>query len=142
MWARTGVHVMTALLLAAAGAPLGGCQMSDWAPAGLFGELFAPRRRTVLVEMEDTAAFEEGVSLASQLKYAEAEQKFSTVLGWYEAAGDRPRAAETKFWLAFCQEKQGRTAEAKGLYSHILRKYRDTPAARQAAERLNRLPAP
>lgn len=142
MWARMGVHVVTALLLAAAGAPLGGCAMSDRQPAGLFGELFQPRRRAVLVEMEDTAAFEEGVSLASQLKYAEAEQKFSTVLEWYEAAGDRPRTAETKFWLAFCHEKQGRTAEAKGLYSHILRQYRDTPAARQAAERLNRLPAP
>jgi TolA-binding protein len=143
MWARTAVHILTALLAAAAGLPLAGCAMAD-RPGGWLDGLFGrdEPQPAALVEMEDSGAFEEGIALVSQLKYAEAERKFFDVLQWYEAAGDRPRTAETKFWLAFCYEKQGRIPEAKELYSHILRKHRQTPAARQAADRLERLQAP
>ena len=142
MWARTPVHILTALLAAAAGAPLGGCGAS--AGGGWLGGLFGSGQpqRAALVEVGNGDDFEEGVSLVSQLKYAEAERKFFTALEWYEAAGDRPRTAETKFWLAFCYEKQGRIPEAEELYNHILKKHGKTPAARQAAERMGRLPAP
>ena len=142
MWARMPVHILTALLAAAAGVPLGGCAAPEG--GGWFGGLFGYEqpRQAALVEADNTDDFEEGISLVSQLKYAEAERKFFNVLEWYEAAGDRPRTAETKFWLAFCYEKQGRIPEAEELYNHILKKHGKTPAARQAAERMGRLPAP
>ena len=87
------------------------------------------------------APFDEAVALVSELKYPEAEIKFRQSLVWFQAAGDRDRSAECLFWIGFCQEKQGRTAEARGQYEKLVRDYPGTPAGRMAAERMGRLPA-
>ena len=141
MSARRPPRILAAVLPAAASVCLGGCAImrQDTIP---YRSPEALPGRVTLVEMKDRAAFEEGISLASQLKYGEAEKKFFTVLRWYEAAGDRQRTAETKFWLAFCYEKQGRAPEARELYRHIVSEYPGTSPARQAAVRLRHLPTP
>ncbi len=87
------------------------------------------------------APFDEAVVLVSELKYPDAEIKFRRSLVWFQAAGDKDRSAECLFWIGFCQEKQGRTAEARGQYEKLVRDYPGTPAGRIAAERMGRLPA-
>ncbi len=44
------------------------------------------------------------------------------------------------FWLGYCYEKLQQTKDAAILYKRLVGKYSQTPAARQAAERLSRLP--
>ena len=87
------------------------------------------------------APFDEAVALVSELKYPEAEIKFRQSLVWFQAAGDKDRSAECIFWIGFCQEKHGRTAEARVQYDKVIRDYSGTPASRMAAERMGRLPA-
>jgi tetratricopeptide (TPR) repeat protein len=122
---------------------MGGCD----AQAGRYGSWLsaelrpAPPRRVALVEMDDSNAFEEGVVLASEQKFAEAEDKFAKVLRWSQATGDRERSAESMFWLAFCKEKRGREAEARDLYAKLLKEYPGAAAARLASDRRAHLPA-
>ena len=85
---------------------------------------------------------DEGVVLIGERRYAEAEMKFRRVEVWFQAEGDKARTAECLFWIGFCREKQGRTAEARGQYDKLIRDYPGTGAARQATERRSRLPAP
>jgi len=87
------------------------------------------------------APFDEAVALVSELKYPDAEVKFRQSLLWFQAVGDKDRSAECMFWLGFCQEKQGRAAEARVQYDKVIRDYSGTPASRMAAERMGRLPA-
>jgi len=89
----------------------------------------------------EIAPFDEAVVLVSDLKYPEAEIKFRRSLVAFQAVGDKDRSAECMFWIGFCQEKQGRTAEARAQYEKTFRDYPDTPAGRMAAERMGRLPA-
>jgi hypothetical protein len=89
---------------------------------------------------EDREAFDEGVALVSQLRYTEAQQRFQRVLRWFQALGDSPMAAETLFWLGFCNEKQGRTALAWEYYDRLLKQYPTSAAAGQATRRRAALP--
>ena len=93
------------------------------------------------VASPEVPSFDSAVSLVSELKYPEAEVKFRQSLVWFQAAGDKDRSAECMFWIGFCQEKHGRTAEARGQYDKVIRDYSGTPASRMAAERMGRLPA-
>jgi TolA-binding protein len=95
---------------------------------------------TAGIPAEDRDAFDEGVTLVSQLRYAEAQQRFQRVLRWYQALGDPAMAAETMFWLGFCNEKQGRTAQAWEYYDRLLKQYPSAPAAAQATRRRAALP--
>ena len=126
---------MALLLALAAGA--GGCSMSQRSGSWLGAE---PKPAAILVEVQDRAAFEEGIALAADLKYAEAQAKFRQVLAWYRATNDRARTAETLFWLGYCCEKQGRSADARDAYVQLVREHPSLPAARQASARLRRLP--
>ncbi len=89
----------------------------------------------------ESKAIDEGVGLVGERRYAEAEMKFRRVEVWFQAEGDKARAAECLFWIGFCREKQGRTVEARGQYDKLIRDYPGTAAARQATERMGRLPA-
>jgi tetratricopeptide (TPR) repeat protein len=130
---RSRREILAVVLLPAT---LVGC--ASRAPFGWSG---AKRDRpAILVEVQDRAAFEEGIALVAELKYAEAQEKFAQALTWYQASGDRPRAAETMFWQAFCHEKLNRTDQARELYGRVIRMYRGTPAASHASDRLARLP--
>jgi len=131
-------HITAAALRTGMLAAMGGCGM-DMSP--LAGMMMGARQRqpSVLVEMPDRNAFDKGVALASDLRYAEAEAQFAKVLAWYEATGDTKRAAETMFWLAFCHEKQGRIVRARKLYGRVIKEHAKAPAARQAADRMERL---
>jgi tetratricopeptide (TPR) repeat protein len=132
-------------LLAAALLPafLSGCEMSSmqgqFADTRLAAQVDKPAV-TAGMPAEDRDAFDEGVTLVSQLRYAEAQQRFQRVLRWYQAFGDAPMAAETIFWLGFCNEKQGRTAQAWEYYDRLLKQYPTAPAAAQAARRRAALP--
>ena len=139
MWARAGRGILAAFLLAAGGASVGGCNMSPSAEARWQND--EPVAAYIAsMNRQDSAAFQEGLALAADLKYPQAQEKFAIAVAWYEAARDRPRIAEAKFWLAFCHEKQGRFVEARALYKEVVLKHRGTPAAGQAADRLRRLP--
>jgi len=99
-------------------------------------------KRAVFVELrkDDRAAFEEGLALVAELKYAQAEERFSRVVGWYRATGDEARASETLFWQGYCREKLGQMGAARQTYQLLVALYPGTPAARQADERMRRLP--
>ena len=82
---------------------------------------------------------DEVIALVAQLRYDEAADRLSPLVETFDAAGDPARAAEAMFWLAYCQEKRGRTDPAASLYQNVIRSFPGTPAARQAADRLSRL---
>jgi len=124
---------------------MGGCMAMESQPSGSWLKTrYGPPagRRIVLVEPAEPHAFEEGVELAAEHKYIEAEAKFAQVLSWSQAANDRPRAAEATFWLGFCKEKQGRLAEARDRYRALVDEYPGTPAAAQADKRRAQLTGP
>ena len=131
-------HITAAALLTGMLAAMGGCGM-DMAPLPGMTMNAWRHQPNVLVETPDRNAFDKGVALASELRYAEAEAQFAKVLAWYEATGDTKRAAETMFWLAFCHEKQGRIVRARKLYGRVIKEHAKAPAARQAADRMERL---
>jgi len=87
----------------------------------------------------EEAAFQKAVALVAELHYEEAAEELLPLAAAFEEAGDRSRAAEALFWVAFCREKQGRTDEATAGYDRVVRRYLQTVAARQAAARLSRL---
>jgi len=92
-------------------------------------------------EAADVAELNEAISLIYKLQYEQAAARLTGLTGRLEASGDATRAAEALFWLGYCREKQGRIDEAVQLYRRILQAYGDTPAARQASQRLWRLRA-
>jgi len=138
-------RVLLAGGLAALGvAALGGCAVTmpaEWGPAKSMPSLSG--RPAVLVEMaeDDRKAFEEGVALVAELKYAEAQERFARVAEWYQATGDDVRASETLFWQGFCYEKTAQAGAARRMYRFLLARYPSTAAARLAVRRLSRLPA-
>jgi tetratricopeptide (TPR) repeat protein len=132
-----------ALLPAVLGAAfLSGCmvpQSGQWVDTRLTAH---PNKPALVPQIpaEDRDAFDEGVALVSQLRYAEAQQRFQRVLRWYQTLGDDPMAAETLFWLGFCNEKLGRTAQAWEFYDRLLKTYPTAPAAAHATRRRAALP--
>ncbi|MCK4602778.1 MAG: hypothetical protein KAU28_09950, partial [Phycisphaerae bacterium] len=94
------------------------------------------RPRRTIAASGDLTVFHEALELISQLRYDEAAPKLLTLSIQLEAAGDRDLIAEVTFWLAYCYEKQGRSAEAGDLYARIVRAYSSSSAAHQAADRL------
>ena len=126
MWARTVIG------LAIAAAALGGCSAEMQRMAGRL----PPRAM-----QGDVAAFDEAIALTVNFEYEAAAARFQQVLPRFEAAGDARRAAESMFWLAFCRERQGRTAQARGLYDRVVKKYPRQQVAETAQQRLEGLPA-
>ena len=86
--------------------------------------------------------FDDAVALVGKLKYVEAEAKFRQLAAWYEAGGDKARAAECTFWVGFCLEKQRRVSDARAQYDKTTSKFPGTSAARMAARRRRQLPDP
>lgn len=85
--------------------------------------------------------FEAAMALVANLRYREASLKFGPLVETFESAemADRPRAAESAFWLGYCQEKLGDNKKAAAMYRRVLERYLDLPAARQAEQRLRAL---
>jgi hypothetical protein len=81
-------------------------------------------------------ALDEAVALVAKLEYANAEARLERLAETLDASGRRAQAAEARFWLGYCLEKRNRAAEAAAAYRHVVERYPETPAARQAAERL------
>jgi len=105
----------------------------------------APQRMAVRpgrVNTRDIDDFHRAVALTAELRYDEAAEQFSRLRGVFEAAGHRPLAAESTFWLAYCREKAGRAAEAMRLYRILIARYGDSDASARAARRLDRLESP
>ena len=130
------------ILLAPAALAAAGCALSQPSLAredpGLHEARAEAARKAAIAE----ADFDEAMVLVADQRYAEAARRLSPLAAVFDAAEDRPRAARVTFWRAYCQEKQGRQAEAAALYERITRTYPQTPAARLAAERLARLQSP
>jgi len=83
--------------------------------------------------------FQEAESLIAQQRWSEALGRLAPLEKVFAEAGDRTKAANVVFWMAFCTEKQGRAPQAADLYGRLGREYPQTPAARLAAERLSRI---
>jgi TolA-binding protein len=81
-------------------------------------------------------ALAEAETLIAQQRYTEAFGQLKPLAAPFEAAGDAKRAAKVMFWMAYCHEKQGQATEAADLYERVAKRYPETPATRQAAERL------
>jgi TolA-binding protein len=86
------------------------------------------------------ADYDAALALIAKQHFNEAGLKLLGLSDRFERAEDTGRAAQSMFWLAYCYEKLERTGEATELYGRVTQRYPDTPAARQAAERLARLP--
>jgi len=89
---------------------------------------------------EHIVLFNRAVRMTSELRYEEAAREFFRLAGLFEEAGAASKTAEATFWLGFCYEKLGYIEKAKILYEQCVRGYPTSPAARQAADRLRRLP--
>jgi TolA-binding protein len=116
----------------------------------------------------DKATFDQAVGLVMNGQYQQASRQFSALLARLETAlaadmqagpmtnptqPPQPSTApashasmatvrmagECMFWIAYCAEKQGQVAQAATLYNKVLANYPGTPAASQAAKRLNLL---
>ncbi len=114
----------------------------------------------------DKAAFDQAVGLVMNGQYQQASRQFTQLLTRLEAAvakqagpttnpagAPQPTTApaggadgatvrmagESMFWIAYCAEKQGQAGQAATLYNKVLANYPGTPAASQAAKRLNLL---
>lgn len=122
------------LLCILAAAALAGCSV----PARQFSEM--PRVHPINTSVIGT--FNQSVTLAAQGKYDEASAGFLQSLSGFENAGDADHVAETIFWLGFCDEKLSRPDRAARYYGQVLQRYPQSPSARQASIRLNRLSAP
>ena len=127
MWVRFAI--VAALTAAAA---LTGCNAK-----GEYSRDELPPRAT----QRDVATLEEAVALAMNFEYAIATGKLLQVAPRFEAAGDKRRAADSLFWLGFCHQKQGKSAEARQVYTTVVQKYPREQAAGKAREYLETLPA-
>jgi len=87
-------------------------------------------------------AFEVAMALVAKCRYADAAERLSQIAEAPEVARHPDVASKTLFWLGYCREKQGRSAEAAALYRRVGQDYPDTPAAAPAAERLSILTSP
>jgi TolA-binding protein len=90
-----------------------------------------PARHPVAsVELDDA------VTLVTQGLYEEAATKLGPLATRFESRGDADLAAKALFWHGYCFEKQGDADQASALYTRVVRGYPNSPAARQAAARL------
>jgi TolA-binding protein len=127
MWADR--PYLPTLLLVLVACALAGC--------GARGLEVAPTANRAAGDAE--RQFADAVDLVANLHYAEAAERFVELAALFEDLGHRPRAAESLFWLGYCREKQGLAAEAEAAYHRVVLTYAETPAARQASERLQAL---
>lgn len=128
------------LVLIACATVMAGCAMSR-ERYGPWGRSPADDLRPMGVNQRLLQEFNAAVALVAEQRYQEAAANFNGIFQAFEAGGDEDGAAESMFWIGFCQEKQQRGDQARDLYKRLISKYPETPAARQAAERLARLPA-
>lgn len=127
MWARAAM----AILAAAAAAACGGCMAM---------EAYQPMPARTHQQAIDE--FNEGVSLASELRYEDAWREFEPLADKFETAGDPEHAAEALFWAGYCNEKLGRNEKAAAEYQQLLQEYPGSRPAERAAERLKALTPP
>ncbi len=85
------------------------------------------------------AGFRVAALLVADLKCAEAIRELLPLVHEFDAVGNRPRAAEAAFWTGYCHEKLDDAAKARAFYQLAVKQYPDTPASRQAADRLARI---
>ena len=85
----------------------------------------------------DVAALDQALAMVQEGRYREAEPKLESLVYKFESCDAADLASKALFWQGFCCEKDDRAEQAKTLYNRVLRAYPATPAARQAAERLD-----
>ena len=83
----------------------------------------------------------DAVALVAEQRVAEALPRLRRLIDVFETpeTADAPRAAEATFWLGYCHETPAHLEEAMALYRRVIDRYRGTPAAEQAARRLENL---
>jgi TolA-binding protein len=139
------MRIRANLLTLIAGLLLTGCAAKSPARDPAFAVDGTPDTRPhvapAVIEAEAEKEFKEARRLLAEMKYAEAERRLVPLARRYDSIGRPARAAEAMFWSAYCNERQGLTPDARALYLRVINDYPQTPAARQAAGRLTRLPA-
>jgi len=126
MWAR-----LTPMLVAAA-----------VGMAGCAAQMDMQTQPIARVSAIDAGELEELIGLIAEGRYEEASSQIPSLAARFESRQERPRAAESLFWLGYCYEKLDRPAEAAQIYGRVLKDYPQEPAARQAAQRLALIPRP
>lgn len=99
---------------------------------------FQPPRE---VAAEDVEAFRNAVDQIGRLEYGLAEAEIRILLVRFESVDDPNYVSQALFWLGYCCEKQGVTDQARDYYQRLIEHYADTRPGKQAAQRLQRLPA-
>ena len=84
-----------------------------------------------------------GFELVCEGRYQNAIETLFPLVRKFDSLGERSRAAEATLWTAYCYEKLDRWADAESFYQMTVTKYAGTPAASEAADRLEqRQPRP
>jgi TolA-binding protein len=130
------------MLLATVALAAAGCSMSSRGTAQEDARVHEARAAAAQEAAIAEEAFDEAMMLVAEQRYTEALKRLSPLTATFEAAEDRTRAARVTFWMAYCQEKLGRHAEAITLYERVKRTYPQTPACRLAAARIANLRGP
>ena len=119
------------------------CALAALAGCGVAGRRYSPEpsRTARQAGPQDHAALDRAVEIAVNARYREAAREFARLEQIFRSVGDVKRVAEAMFWLAYCHERQGNSPAAIELYKRLLKEHSDTPAARQAGQRLKRLTA-
>jgi TolA-binding protein len=86
-----------------------------------------------------TGAMDEVMGLITAGRYDEAAAKLAPLAAQYERADQTDPAAKALFWQGYCYEKLSRVEDALRLYTRVTKTYPQTPAARQASERMELL---
>ena len=120
------------MIAAVGAAAAGGCAMGP-------GVAVPFEVRQARVTQQDIQALDNAVALAAKLEYRQAGLQLQRLADRFEAAGDGRHAAEATFWLAYCDERQGRPYEAAALYKRLLERYPQSAPAPEARRRLDRL---
>ena len=134
---QTARKVLVLLVCAAGAAALVSC-------ANMSNPMFAPPStqpqspNTHLASSTDPT-LETAIAMVMDGKYADASKILEPLIVACETSGDLRQAAESTFWLGYCKEKSGKSAEAAAFYRRVIERYPQTAAARTAQDRLDAL---
>jgi TolA-binding protein len=128
--------VLVILVCATGAATLVSCMNAPMSPG--IREAIGSSQTAHLAPSTDHA-MENAIEMVMDGKYADASKILEPLVVTSESAGDLRQAAEATFWLGYCKEKSGRSAEAAAFYRRAIERYPQTAAARNAQDRLDAL---
>jgi TolA-binding protein len=135
--------VLIILVCAAGAAALVSCSAQMMAPGSKSASLSLPstdsHSQNTHWTLSTDPTLENAIEMVMDGKYADAIKILEPLAVSYESSGDSRQAAESTFWLGYCKEKSGKSADAAACYRRAIERYPQTAGARNAQDRLDSL---